>query len=60
MELWIARDKDGRLFLYSKKPTLYGDYYDSSIGILFGELDNYMFPEITFGNSPKQVKIELI
>ena len=60
MELWIARDKDGKLFLYSKKPILYGDYYDSPIGILFGELDNCMFPEVTFENSPKQVKIELV
>jgi hypothetical protein len=60
MKLWIARDKDGGLFLYSKEPTLYGDYYDSPIGTLFGELDNYIFPEVTFENSPQEVELKLV
>ena len=59
MKLWIARDKDGKLFLYSREPILYGDYYDSNIGILFGELDNRIFPEVIFENSPQKVELKL-
>lgn len=61
MELWIARDNDGELFLYQNKPTK-GDYrfvcgyaYDDYI-----ELDRDKFPEVTFENSPQKVKIELL
>ena len=66
MKLWIARDKDGCLCLYSKKPKLseeieglwvcsqYGDLVEVSV------LPSEMFPEITFENSPKEVEFKLV
>lgn len=59
MELWIARDKSGYLLLFESTPIrkrnafycLEGHYY-----VLLGDL----FPEVTFENSPKKVKLELV
>lgn len=59
MELWIARDKSGFLLLFESTPirkengffSLEGYYY-----VLFGEL----FPELTYEDSPKKVKLELV
>jgi hypothetical protein len=60
MKLWIARDggeDSDFLGLYSSKPTLdeYNDWdsdYERPIG-----LPSDMFPEITFKNSPQEVKL---
>lgn len=60
MKLWIARDggeNSDFLGLYSSKPTLdeYNDWdsdYERPIG-----LPSDMFPEITFKNSPQEVKL---
>ena len=57
MKLWIARDKDGLIYLYMKKPYLITHYFDSKH--LIGEIDKDLFPEITFDNSPQEVKITL-
>ena len=64
-QLWIARNKDYSLFLYSAKPTKQGnrfigeidedDYYALSI-----QLKKGLFPEVTFENSPKEVEIQLV
>lgn len=47
MKLWIARDKDGTLWIFDKKPCKYGDiwrvensYYSLS------RISNFLFPEI--------------
>ena len=60
MELWIARDADSLLYLYSEKPVLIksGNYFDTKY--LIGEIDKTSFQEVTFENSPQQIKIELI
>lgn len=63
MELWIARDKDGTLWLFSEKPVLDKDYWwynDSDCEGGLGELDSYCFPEVTFENSPQKVEFKLI
>lgn len=61
MKLWIARDKDGELYLYPNKP-IKGDYrftcgyvYDDYITLNSGD-----FPEVTFGNSPQEVEVKII
>lgn len=64
MELWIARDTKGDLFLFDNKPV----EEDWGNGNVFYEcepehcwwLGNDTYPEVTFENSPKRVKIELI
>lgn len=58
MKLWIARDERGNnLFLYKSKPKLNGDIWESSE---MYDIDNILFPEVTFENSPQQVEIKLI
>jgi hypothetical protein len=61
MKLWIARDKDGELYLYPSKPRK-GDYrfvcgyvYEDYINLNYDE-----FPEVTFENSPVQVELKLV
>ena len=61
MEFWIARDLSEEFILYKKRP-----YYNNKIkmwaggGLPIGKLKGYSFPKITFENSPRKVKIELI
>ena len=67
MELWIARDKDGGLFLYNYEPC------KNKISGRFTccikpngtwseeyELNRHLLPEVTFENSPQQVEIKLV
>ena len=64
MELWIARDSNGSLWLYHEKPKKIGRFYEPEE---FGE-DDYMklddkepsFSSVTWENSPKKLKIELV
>lgn len=63
MKLWIARDKNGDICLYKKKPQLDRIYwYDKSCGedgcICF--LNKAEYPEVTFENSPQEVELKLI
>jgi hypothetical protein len=60
MELWIARDRGGILRIYDNEPKVdkrkqeimsIGGYYEININL---------FPEVTFENSPRKVKISLI
>lgn len=64
MELWIARNEDGTLYLFHKQPVY--NYmveicdYMWQHGTIIGSIDKSYFPEVTFDNSPQKVKIELI
>lgn len=62
MKLWIARDKGGSLYLFKKKPVLVTfdgvEVFDSKED--YFEIDNHLFPLVTFENSPQQVEIKLI
>lgn len=64
MKLWIARDKQGQIGLYYKKPNWricvgykIADWLD---GRLLGYLEDNEFPEVTFENSPQEVELKLI
>ena len=58
--VWIARDKNGTLAIFENKPILdydnawYCEYADEA----FSTINNELFPEITFENSPKQLIIK--
>lgn len=59
MEIWIARDKTGDLYLYDKKPKKIKD-----VGMFMGSRDcmlvtDPLFPSVTWENSPQKVTIEL-
>ena len=59
MELWIAIDKSGFLLLFESIPIRKGNGFYSLEGhyyVLLGGL----FPEVTWENSPKKVKMELV
>ena len=58
MKLWIARDEDGDLYLYEREPNREFDYFYSSY--VYIRIDENLFPEVTFENSPKQVELKLI
>ena len=61
MKLWIARDKNGALALYTAEPILYyGKQYEGTYKSQMIDLDEELFPEVTFENSPQQVEIKLI
>ena len=60
MKLWIARDKNNALALYTAEPILYYDeYYEGPYKSQMIELDENLFPEVIFENSPRQVEIKL-
>lgn len=68
MKLWIARDKNGELYLYRNKPELTkieentNDEFwqDSSTYGYYCYLDNNEFPEVTFENSPQEIELKLV
>lgn len=70
--LWIARDKNGYLYLYNNKPIRtkectefennYNSEYEDSIDNDYGyiEINSKLFPEVTWENSPQQVELRLV
>ena len=70
MELWIARNTFDMLKLFFNKPHSFKSYEDE-YGIEYDWTDNDvpigsidigedLFPEVTFENSPKKIKLEII
>ena len=59
MKIWITRSVANTLYLHLFEPTLIvgGGYWECSIDI---PMPKFLFQEVTFENSPKRVKIELI
>ena len=67
MKLWIARDENGSLKLFDKKPLKVLPSYDRS-GYVWTvprgyvnhiTLDKRLNPEVTFENSPMEVELTL-
>lgn len=59
MKLWIVRDLDGTLSLSD------GEEPKSILGVwIFNKnhynIDNRLFPEITFVNSPQEIELKLV
>ena len=68
MKMWIARDENGSLKLFDKKPLQFLPSYDRS-GYVWTvprgyvnhiTLDKRLYPEVTFENSPMEVELKLI
>lgn len=64
IELWIARDKDNELSLYNgdKPKRIRDDYFipEPPGKGNYCNIDSSLFPEVTWENSPRKVKIELL
>lgn len=61
MKLYIARDKDGILNLFTDEPPKIeekGAFWLASGSFMW--IDQKLFPEVTWENSPRKVKIELV
>lgn len=63
MKLWIARDKDGTLWLFKeypiKKDELFYPTTDDGKFTYYRSMPTDMFPEVTFENSPMEVELKL-
>ena len=61
MKMWIARTPLGTLSLHNIYPKYITDEYDSCwINGHLLYLDDRLFPEVTFENSPMEVELKLI
>lgn len=64
MEFWIARSENGYIRLYPKKPhkelsmLSMSTYWTDNLKSY--KIDDELFPEVTFENSPQKVKLELV
>ena len=58
--VWVARDTDNSLWIYTTKPVEAGGmFHCSATGDMF-QIDDSVYPEITFENSPIRVKLLFI
>lgn len=60
MKVWIARDVDGGLLMYAKKPNRHGTFFlPATEGSPNGnwELPGHLLPEVTWENSPKEYEM---
>lgn len=57
VSVWIARDKNGELYLYKSEPWRNGLCFDCD-EILILSMDEDMYPEITWENSPKEFELK--
>lgn len=60
MKMWIARDKDGTLALHESEPYCPFNTWHNTNQEFYLDLDNNLFPEVTFENSPQQIELKLI
>lgn len=58
MSVWIARDKNGELYLYKSEPWINGLCFDCDEILL--PIDEDMYPEITWENSPKEFELKAV
>lgn len=61
-EYWVARDRNGKLYLIKQEyaPKRIGDIFSIDNADDFYRVDEDLFPEVTWENSPKKIKIELV
>lgn len=58
--VWVARDEDGSLWIYTTKPNKSASMFCcSAAGDMF-QIDDSVYPEITYENSPIKVKLLFI
>lgn len=59
---WVARDEDGVLYRYDQKPKREDDrgrFFIGSFDGFYYEIDGNRFPEITWENSPKEIRMTM-
>lgn len=58
--MWVARDKDGELYLYDVYPKKQNNFFGSQFGCTSMMLDGRLCPEVTWENSPVRVELKLV
>ena len=58
--MWIARDCDNSLYLYEEKPMESEGCYYYMHDTQIMELDEDLFPELSYEDGPKQVELILM
>ncbi len=56
--IWIARNEDGTLEAYKAKPERKKHGFESDIEDWLDNLDEDMYPEVTWENSPKELVLK--
>ena len=63
MKVWIARDKDGGLFMFSQPPKREDSYFVAEKTkpepLAWWELPSEMLPDVTWENSPKLFLVKM-
>ena len=54
--MWVARDKDGSLYIYDEKPFCSENMFSSN-GYIH-EIDRNFYPSVTFENSPRALLVK--
>lgn len=57
--MWVARDKDGELYLYDAYPKKKSEFFGCQFGYSSMPLDGCLFPEVTWENSPVKAELNL-
>ena len=57
--VWVARDYDNSLWIYTTKPSKSEGMFCCRVGEMF-QIDDSVYPEITYENSPVKVKLLFI
>ena len=59
LKAWVARDKDGMLYLYTAKPQKMSDsWYADKVGYV--KLDDSLFPEVQWSDEePKGIELSI-
>ena len=61
MDFWVARNTDDTLVLFQSKPILNDDLdWEEVLNEDYMFIPDYLFPQITWENSPQRIKLELI
>lgn len=56
--LWIARERSGNLFVFTSKPKLNGIWVRASEPYgSWVQIPSELYPEVTFENSPKKLRV---
>lgn len=63
--MWLARDEDRTLYLYSSKPikredTNWWDLDEEDGDGYVNQIDSRLFSEVTYENSPQEIKISFV
>ena len=58
--MYIARNKNGALYLYEARPRRGESCFYSGVGYWDKPMDREAFPEVTWENSPVQVELKIV